>query len=100
MLKIFVSGKPSNYEAAPESGEATQWGARFTLTEYRWENGAGRHVEHNVFVPQHSATYAKKLVDKGFTIVVEGDTLFANDPYSKVGETGGFQLGAVKLHNL
>lgn len=72
MRQITVSGKPSNYQtggaAMPDDSRHT-----FTLTE-RWYDGTtAQYVEWMVIVPTHRELWVRKMIEKGYTVVVQAN---------------------------
>jgi len=70
MRMLMLSGKPSNYV---EGGALLPSDKRhtFVLTE-RWYDGeTAQYVEWTVIVPTHRELWVRKMIEKGYTVVVQ-----------------------------
>lgn len=79
MLKLFVSGKPRNFQmlrTANVSGDT----AVFELVETRFSAGARFEVVWECYVPPHKVKWCSQIAEKPYTVVVEsGDFRILGD---------------------
>lgn len=78
MFKVMVSGKPSGYNARPNSSSKMEKGW-FVLHEYGYFDGHKFERDFWVYVPEHKLKWVEGLVQKGYTIVVEGALLRSSE---------------------
>lgn len=100
MRKIIVSGKPSGWQDAPDSGEDVVYGGMFTLTEWYFDGESRRKVEHSVYVPTKRCAFVKAQVEKGYTVVVESEITFTPVVTVPGHAPEGFLMAMRELHTL
>lgn len=100
MFRVTISGKPSNWQDMPDSGEASKYVGCFDLRERHWDGTTAETVVHRCYVPQHRAKWAKTKAEKGFLVIVEADQLFSGQAEALKGEVAGLNLGLTDIIEL